>query len=178
MINPIAEYRTSRKVSRRGMAEVINKSESAIRQVEEGQFINIPPAIHAFFEANLRIDGYSRTQVNQLYREFVLWKRHQVKEGKADFKLKPFVKERILPYINNEHPFYAYLDYIETLPTVFSQQLCIPKSSFFKYLGAQQRAMPHVMRVALHDAGLSFVADIDELDSLGKHFYDNKRGRR
>jgi hypothetical protein len=161
------------------MSEATKISESAIRQVEEGQFANIPVAIHAFFEQNLKITGYDKKQVNETYRDFVKWKREQVRLGLTEIMIMPYDARRVAYYIKpDEHPFNAYLGYIGALPTLFCQNLCIPKSAFFKYLGGKQRTMPHSMRIALHDVGLSFTNDIDELDSLGTKFYDNMRARR
>ena len=171
--NPVAKYRSERKISRRGLAEVTKVSESAIQQIEYGQFASIPATVHAYFESVKHQNGYSKNQVNELYKEFITWKRNQVKSGQAGFKLKPvseFQNEWAL------HPFRAYLLWLNVNETHFAQQMCIPKNSFFKYIKGRQRPMPHTMRVALHDGGLSW-EEINQLDTLGAEFYDKQCGR-
>lgn len=177
MINPIYLYRTDHRISRRGMAEACYISTSALQQIEYGQFVTIPPSVHTFFEQQLKVPSYSQTQVNFLYREYIWDKRNQIRTGVTDINLRPFDEEEILSRIPlNGHPFRGYLLWLNVKPTHFARELCVPKSSFFKWLEFKQCNMPHILRVALSEAGLKW-SDIDQFDSLGAKFYDKRRGR-
>ena len=164
MDNPIRKYRG--EVSRRGMAHNAGVTPSAIRQVEEGQFVSIPIKIHAYFK-KFYPGEYKEEKVNEEYKLFIAIKRAGIK-----FNYKPFALEKVKePFTFKQHPLKEYMDQIKVKPSAFCAAICVPKSSFFKYIQADQRSMPITIKTALADCGMSYKG-ISALDKAGEHYYD------
>lgn len=169
MENPIRRYRGD--VSRRGMASNAGVTPSAIRQVEEGQFVSIPIKIHAYFK-KFYPGEYREDKVNEEYKRFIAIKRARIK-----YDFEPFMLTRIRTTPTLEkHPLVEYMESINVKPSAFCAAICVPKGSFFKYIQAEQRSMPITIKSALVECGMGY-RDIGELDRAGQRYYDLIRDR-
>ncbi len=183
-MNPIKQNRLMRNLSMTFFARYAGVSVSAIQQVEDGTLINVPESIHKAFE---RFDfevfselSYDRAKIRQEYAQFISDKRTKIREKGRPQPL-PSVSE--IDFSNQDkHPFEIYVNSMDITISTFCSFACVPKNSLFRYVSTKpgirkQRSMPSVIRFALIECGMSFT-EVNELDKLGKAYYDLNYGGR